>query len=383
MWTKNLLATSMTTALLFSASANATTQNDEVQDSVFGWGKWSASIQTAAGPGVTGAAVLPLLSGFAQPQNNINSDAFVANTEGRSTGRTAAVTEGETIIDNAGLRQYQAWYSANAHAQPNSTERAYFTEFEYDEESNALNYAVGTDAGEQTHNPRQAFYEDEQSAFVSTEKLSRDKTTIDKIKLGGGLKIITQEQTVLRSQQTITVSSPEEDSNVFYGSLSDFLQERSRTRSGLKLKNTWLGGTPPWGTWSKWEDSPANNSSNFIYGQSASIDAVTQVLSGAGTAVYSGGFMGFGGGVELTLDFGKKSWSGSFNPNNAPAFAIAKGTFKGVDLAGKVTATKNIASGTVDASFFGSKAQHIGGIADIKGTKGERFVEVFGTSNIK
>jgi len=49
-------------------------------------------VQTAAGPGA-GAAV-PLLIQFANSQNNIDSSAFEAGAEN----------------DNAGYREYMAWY---------------------------------------------------------------------------------------------------------------------------------------------------------------------------------------------------------------------------------------------------------------------------------
>jgi len=402
-------------------------------------------VQTAAGPGA-GAAV-PLLIQFANSQNNTDSSAFEAGAEN----------------DNAGLRQYHAWYSKGAHDKRRSTEQAYFTEFSVDDsgEETTFTYAIGTDAGDQERNPRVAIFDGSEGGFVSYTKPTRKNTRtirstpVDRIKapiLGEGplppvgtivlvetpipmgppggapmgppggapmgppgymgpeahkippvrmkrmivvsgkngpylkqlppnARLVVQNQTGERNKQFVSFENGDKEGTFFVGTVYGGDGKQHRQRQGVKVGNKWVV-KPTWSSWTGWNEKSRNNSSSFIYGQSSSIASVNQVLSGTGSATYGGSFMGNGGDVSLTVNFGSSpSWSGSFNPaGDVQSFAVENGSINGVDLAGAVTATKGITSGTVNASFFGNSAQHIAGIADVSGFEDERFVEVFTTT---
>lgn len=450
MFKRNVVSLAVLTTLV-ATSAVAANKKDDQDDSVNSWGPWNG-VQTAAGPGA-GAAV-PLLIQFANSQNNTDSSAFEAGAEN----------------DNAGLRQYHAWYSKGAHDKRKSTEQGYFTKFLVDDsgEETTFTYAIGTDAGDQERNPRVATFDGSEGGFVSYTKPKNSKRTIrnipvDRIKarvlqdgplppvgtivlvesspvpvgppggapmgppggvpvgppggapmgppgymgpeykmppvlmkrmivvsgkkgpylkeLPANARLVVEQQTGVRNKQFVSFDNGDKEGTFFVGTVYGGDEDHQRQRGGVKVGNKWVV-KPTWSSWTGWNEKSRNNSSSFIYGQSSSIASVNQVLSGTGSAIYGGSFMGNGGNVTLTVNFGSSpSWSGSFNPaGDVPSFAVANGSIKGVDLAGAVTATKGITSGTVNASFFGNSAQHIAGIADVSVFKDDRFVEVFTTT---
>jgi hypothetical protein len=105
-------------------------------------------------------------------------------------------------------------------------------------------------------------------------------------------------------------------------------------------------------------------------------------------AVYSG-HTALGAGVNLSINFTESTWGGSFNrgrdghvkvysSTNGTSitghvgFDIKGGTIEGVNLnasSSALSARDGVVSGTVTASFFGSTASEIAGIADIQKTK--------------
>lgn len=491
MFKRNVVSLAVLTTLI-ATSASAATKKDDQEDSVSSWGPWNG-VQTAAGPGA-GAATVPLLLQFSAAQNATEGSAFEAGVEN----------------DNSGLRQYQAWTSRKAHDRRNSTEQAYFTEFSIDypgegEKGEAtFTYAIATDAGDQTRNPRVAVFDGSEGGFISIKNKGKSKEIVKRVPVsevpakiyrGGKLppvgtvvvmmgpphveivpgpmipgpmipgpmvqgpmvpgpmieqvipgangrdtivkvpgpmvpgpmipgpmvpgpmvqgppieivtpgteermlvvrgdegrdlqrlsptaQLVVQQQTHERNVQLARIEQGDKEGTFAYGVITGTDEERDRALVGVKDGKKWLFQSK-WSKWSGWSEDRVNNQSNFIYGQSSSIASVNSVLSGAQNLSYAGNFVGSGGYVELTLKLGAgASWEGTFNPGNeVPSFRVENGSFNGVDLTGAVTANRGIASGTVDASFFGNSAQHIAGIADVSGYKeGDRFVDVFTTT---
>ncbi|WP_415881877.1 hypothetical protein [Neptuniibacter sp. QD34_54] len=139
-----------------------------------------------------------------------------------------------------------------------------------------------------------------------------------------------------------------------------------------------------------YEEGPHNglgwpsNDGFFISGVTSSAQIVenlaNDVLAGNVSAIYNGAFLGNRGDVTIEVDFGKNAgWTGSFNPVDFVAFD-AEGTFEGVDLVGEIN-TAGV-SGTVGASFFGSNANVIAGIAEANAGEMGDFVGVFETTNL-
>jgi hypothetical protein len=334
MFKRNVISLAVLTTLVATTAAAANKKDDQ-EDSVSSWGPWNG-VQTAAGPG--GAATVPLLIQFADLQGNTDGSAFDAGVED----------------DNSGYREYMAWYSRKAHDKRNSTERAYFSErpvpVDGGEGATTVDYAIATEAGDQTHNPRTAKL-NRSGAFVSFDyknKKNRNKQYIY-------TNAVTQNGKDIGSRAEADLAEIAYFSGNWYG------------KDEVKQKG-------------QWKQSQLNNRGDFVFGQSSSIASVNNLLAGNATAVYqSKSAFAKGGYVRIELELGAgASWSGYFNPNgkNNHSFTVQNGTFNGVDLAG-VVASKG-ATGTVDASFFGSQAQHIAGIAEVDfGKKAGQFVDVF------
>lgn len=345
MFKRNVISLAVLTTLV-ATSAVAANKKDDQEDSVSSWGPWNG-VQTAAGPG--GAATVPLLIQFANVQGNTDGSAFDAGVED----------------DNSGYREYMAWYSRKAHDKRNSTERAYFSErpvpVDGGEGATTVDYAIATEAGDQTHNPRTAKLQ-RNGSFVSvksTGKLKRNKQYI-------------YTEAVL---DNVGKKTPKSKMEVDLADVAYFAGEWYGKDEVGKLRKGKKGSQPS----IAWKQQKLNNRADFVYGQSSSIASVNNLLAGNATAVYqSKSAFAKGGYVRIELELGAgASWSGYFDPNgkNNHSFTVQNGTFNGVDLAG-VVASKG-ATGTVDASFFGSQAQHIAGIAEVDFGKKGSFVDVF------
>ncbi|WP_415881879.1 hypothetical protein [Neptuniibacter sp. QD34_54] len=129
------------------------------------------------------------------------------------------------------------------------------------------------------------------------------------------------------------------------------------------------GVTPAFylGFWEKKQRKNVWHKGSFVYGDSSSIDAVLALPQGieqnAALANYSGFFLN-GGNVDITIDFsGSGSWVGQFDMDGN-GFDVTSGSINGVDLVGDAVGD-SVVAGQVEASFFGSKAQFINGIADV------------------
>ena len=346
MFKRNVVSLAVLTTLV-ATSAVAANKKDDQDDSVNSWGPWNG-VQTAAGPGA-GAAV-PLLIQFANSQNNIDSSAFEAGAEN----------------DNAGYREYMAWYSREAHGKGKnkrkSTVRASFSErpipVDGGEGNYSVSYAVETEAGSQTHNPRTATLR-KNGAFVSTKMLNPVKRNKQSI----------YTEAVLQNGKTAKSALDVDLENVAF-----FAGEWSGETQAREMRNGEERRAP---SFSPWKTKSLNNSGNFVFGQSSTIASVNGLLAGNGTAVYeSRSAFAKGGYVRMELQLGSNaSWSGQFNPKGQPSFNVNNGSFNGVDLAGVVDSKG--AAGSVNASFFGSQANHIAGIAEVDFAKRGQFVDVF------
>ncbi|EAR60248.1 hypothetical protein [Neptuniibacter caesariensis] len=362
MWTRTLLATSVATALVFGASVNAAANKDDDNDSVRSWGPWNG-VQTAAGPGAAGAILPPFIAAVDQNSNNTNSSSFDANFS-------------ENVVDNAGYREYMAWYSRTKH-EDGKYERGTFnsiTEIDGPEGRgrSRLDFEVGTEAGDQTYSPRvlSGFDAGFFAHYHDSKRVNRKKTNHQFFHL----------MTILNGQagpfKPVAQGELSEEEIAYYqgswGGLDHFKRNNGR-----------------------WKMDRFNNRGVFIIGQTSSIDSVQNVLAGNSSVNYSGHMM-FGGSVNITLNLGAaKSWSGSFNANfdnkhaYGPAvdggeggmvqFQVNNGIINGVDLSAVVN--DNNVTGAVDASFFGDQAQHINGIVDVEHTELGDLVDVFQTSN--
>ncbi|EAR62428.1 hypothetical protein MED92_15363 [Oceanospirillum sp. MED92] len=135
----------------------------------------------------------------------------------------------------------------------------------------------------------------------------------------------------------------------------------------------------------------------FVYGvetTQAQLNSFVDSLA-VKTATYTGA-TGFGADVTLNLNFTAQTWTGTFNggvdttselqfgPENLGTAAVighigftATGTISGTNITSSSISANDLSvsfgnqdftrtiSGTVDATFYGSEAQGIGGIADI------------------
>lgn len=136
------------------------------------------------------------------------------------------------------------------------------------------------------------------------------------------------------------------------------------------------------GFWEKKQRKNVWHEGSFVYGDSSSIDAVLALPQGieqnAALANYSGFFLN-GGNVDITIDFsGSGSWVGQFDMDGN-GFDVTSGSINGVDLVGNAVGD-SVVAGQVEASFFGSKAQFINGIADVD-FGDEQIMDVFATAN--
>lgn len=185
---------------------------------------------------------------------------------------------------------------------------------------------------------------------------------------------------VTESGKTITVGmknrrAVSEYGSYFYGKGKSFWQA-----TGFDVDGT----TPAFfaGMWSKRQSNKVWNNGAFVYGDSSPISAVLALPQGieqnSVLANYSG-YFSHGGSVDITVDFsGQGSWSGQFDMHGND-FNVANGRINGVDLTGSAIG-ESVVSGQVEASFFGSKAQYINGLADVDFGE-EQIMDVFATAN--
>lgn len=355
MFKRNVVSLAVLTTLV-ATSAVAANKKDDQKDSVNSWGPWNG-VQTAAGPGA-GAAV-PLLIQFANSQNNIDSSAFDAGVEN----------------DNAGYREYMAWYSRNKHGDRKYA-RGNFESINLAdgvEGSKTLDFVVGTESGEQTYSPRELNGYDYgyHADFHDTKKINKKKTNHQYYHVYAALNGFLGMPMMKRGEEL-----SEEDIAFLQGYWGGY--DELRNNKG-KYKGT------------RW-----NNQGAFIAGQTSTLASVQNALAGNVSANYSG-WMGLNGGrVDITLNLGAApTWSGTFdgrfgndhahgpafNGNNGQTvqFQVNNGAINGVDLSGVVDSNGVI--GGVNASFFGDQAQHINGIVDVEHDKLGDLVDVFQTSN--
>ncbi len=431
MFTRKVISVAIASTLL-ATTAFANTKKDEQDDSVGSWGPWEG-VQTAAGPGAGGINITPLLIQFANAGNNTDGSAFDASAEGDQAAP-------------AGFRQYMAWYSRTEHAEPESTERGYFrdltqpflnsvpVEGQGDEQptlssvtdgvvshGRELDYTIGSDAGEGTHNSRDVGWKYGQTGPMSVEArnvVKRNKvvktfnTTVGK---GKKAKTFNHEIVKVGNKQAIRFEAggyerkgPPMPYTMVFGSFAGidvFQEKRKKANKADKPKN-----------WKNVGDSftTVNNRGDFIIGLSSTLDTVNTTLAGVNDLHYSGGFAK-GGPVDITVFTGANaSWEGRFHMAPGAAFEVKNGSFSGVDLVGAaqtivpvsgpeintlagqpfpgpgiktiasvpdVVSMPEVVSGQVNASFFGERAQAIGGIADVTfvGEVG-RQVDVFSAS---
>ena len=118
--------------------------------------------------------------------------------------------------------------------------------------------------------------------------------------------------------------------------------------------------------------------SDFIAGTTSTLDAINnlQALVNDTTAYYYGSLF-HSGHVGMYINLTDASWEGHFNTPIGHAY-VDNGTINGADLTGSVSSyyDEGELSGTVEASFFGSQAETIGGILDTSDSK-SRYVDVF------
>lgn len=354
MFKRNVVSLAVLTTLV-ATSAVAANKKDDQDDSVNSWGPWNG-VQTAAGPGA-GAAV-PLLIQFANSQNNTDSSAFDAGVEN----------------DNAGYREYMAWYSRTKHGDDKYARGSFesVTLIDGPEGSQKLDFVVGTESGDQTYSPRKLKGRDlgHFSHFSNVKKVNKKKTNHQYYHVWAALNGFPFGMPMKRSEEL-----SEEEIAFLQGYWGGY--DELRNNKG-KYKGT------------RW-----NNQGAFIAGQTSTLASVQNVLAGNVSVNYHG-YMAFGGSVDITLNLGAApSWSGSFNGNfgndhaHGPAFdgsngqmvqfQVNNGAINGVDLNGVVDGNGVI--GGVNASFFGDQAQHINGIVDVEHDKLGDLVDVFQTSN--
>lgn len=137
------------------------------------------------------------------------------------------------------------------------------------------------------------------------------------------------------------------------------------------------------GYWDKQQNNGVWKTADFVYGESSPITAVLALPQGIenspALANYSGYFLNDRGSVDITIDFsGSGSWTGQFDLAGHD-FNVANGAISGVDLSGSAVG-ESVVSGKVEASFFGSQAQYINGIADVDFGE-EQVMDVFISSN--
>jgi len=324
MFRHNLVSISVT-ALLLSGSFNsvANTQKPDEEDSVRSWGKWANPFETAAGDEFNGQALS--FSRLSQSESGRNGD----------NEPDIRIETPPEPIDDPRLREYVSWgkgvYDPQSGVQ-NGTHRA------------SINYTDG----------------------VSSKQFD---VAIDNEQFQSG---------VLNADSFSTVYGDQYQASFFHSN------DLNNDWTFLTLENG--NGDYDRGYWyqDSWDGSRfLSNEGFFVKGLTSTLDAVNQlssdVLAGNASALYVGQFLGNRGGVVISLDFGgATSWRGSFFPKNYTKFQ-ATGSINGADLVGNIT-TSGV-TGTVEASFFGSSAETIAGIAEANNGTSD-FAEVFETQQL-
>lgn len=321
MFRHNLVSIAVT-AVLLSGSFNsvANTQKPDEEDSVRSWGKWANPFETAAGDEFNGQALS--FGQFSQSESGRNGD-----------------NEPDIRLDDTPdprLREYVSWGKGTYDPQVGG-----HSEAQIGTERARINYTDGPSAKEF-------------DVAIANEDF---------------------ESTVLNADSSSSV----------YG-----LQYQARYFDNADGNRTYLtleGGNGDYDRGFWYQDTRSDNAQLFntnegffVKGLASTLDAVNQlssdVLSGNVSAVYSGDFLRGNGSVFLTVNFnGNPTWQGFFVPESSKfAKFDASGTINGADLVGSVTTTGM--TGTVEASFFGSAAKTIAGIAEVNNGTSD-FVEVF------
>lgn len=135
------------------------------------------------------------------------------------------------------------------------------------------------------------------------------------------------------------------------------------------------------------------NNNRYFYGTTisgtvSSLNAIQSLASEVtGTLRYSGGFLNSGANVHwIKVNFDASTWSGKFGTAGVGLgkLKVADAPINGADLSAgleHMTASKAaLKTGSINASFFGSQADIIAGVMDVKGkTKdgNRRFTDVF------
>ena len=314
MTNKTLLTLSIASILAASAST-AFANTSQEDDSVASWGKW-AGIQTAAGP------------------SNVSQPLSFARNAIRNAPDSRANNPSANNPGASGYRNYASWGTQTHYMSSYGTSRA------------KLKYSVAFDGGEGA----QPFYMGQTTGSYTVTNEGGDTASTE---LQHG-KIMGYHQ---------MYGGPD-------GSMHIMTTPQESYESGM------------------WYAHQAGIQGGFFQGATSSLASINAMantaIAGNGTATYSGNFVRgsqVGKGVNITVNFGQNaSWRGDFY-SRLGAFAVENGTINGVDLQGAVNTPGEGGpgfTGVVEASFFGSSAGTIAGIADV--AKGEtKFIEVFKT----
>lgn len=320
----SILAANVSTVL-------AAVSNKSDVDSVTSWGDW-ARVQTAAGPS-------KILRPLVFVRNGIRNAPPSRGNESRAGNP-----------DNSGYRNFASWGGDEKPVLPSL--RLPPLKTDYGTSRAKLKYSVDTVEGGQQFN-----YFPVMGNFTVTNEVGQSVS------------------------QGLTIASSE-GHQIPYGGELIVYKETVEGSTGLRLVSH-LPEKYQSGTWM----SNALQGGFFqgVASSLASINAMANTaIAGNGTATYSGNFVRgsqVGKGVNITVNFGQNSsWRGDFY-SRLGEFTVENGTINGVDLQGAVNTPGHDGpgfTGVVEASFFGSSAGTIAGIADV--AKGEtKFVEVFKT----
>lgn len=331
-------------------------------DSVHSWGPWSTLVQPAAGPQAPTPTTLagPVVPGFGAGDSN-QFTPVVENPDNDGTGVTPV--EGNCVAGSV------CGYALISQA----------TSIDGDDPVNS-----SLQAATPTLTPIPVF--NNENLTMNTSLMVNSDTSL-----------------VISESLNVPV-------NFFGGTAWNYFAFENNRIVGLNGTTIDVAGTPfAYGS-SFNVDLGGGNTINtrFIYGETTGLDDLSALNVGNSVAAYSGSSLISGRSVNITVDFGANTWSGSWNGGTDSGVSAsassdnlnvltggvgfnASGTLSAANIVStSVSATDASAiSGTVNGSFFGGDAGVLAGAVDItKSVEGSytdgvyRDLYVTGTGNV-
>ena len=351
MFKRNQVSTAIACAVLttsFAATANTQKDDDQTQDSVKSWGSWAKEYATAAG-GELNTNVNPLAFGDASSSDIGRNSQNEAELEQAAAGACSAGSFcGFTTISYRPKEMEQEVFAVKKMKKRRRKPV---------QEVGVLNLEV-------------------EPTLFAEQPRRRAKKVARGMRVEGAFSVEGNDGFSLSFDGAEGYTYPSKGK----------LNRDSENESG-KIRYKQEGNTKAGRINGDWEydsdSSPLVVSGSFYGGITSTLEQMNQFtskLSGGATVRYSGRTYD-NAKFTIVMDFGNNTWNGNFkntHPGIKNGFKVSGGAINGINF---VADSDNLwadtveVTGLVSGAFFGTKAQKIAGMVDVKNDFGDGVIE--------